>query len=301
MVSAAHARPKGTPRAKRWLVVVGILLAVLILWWRAGDVRDVFGRQYEYEEDLTIDLDGSGSLTVNASLAALSALRGLDVDPLGQSVDRDRIRTLYESGVTRVKSVPRPWRRRGRQFVQINLEFDDVRKLNQAAPLSWSAYQLGQEGGQHVFRQTVTASALKPGALKNVGWDGSEIVAFRLHLPSRILEHNARDLEKDEPTGIRRGNILSWEQHLADRLDSRPVTVQVRMESQSILYRTLFLFIGAFAAAVLTLAGLIWWTIRRGTDPDESNPKLQIPNTNQLESPTPNAMDSNQRSERGSN
>jgi hypothetical protein len=275
MVSAAHARPKGRPRAKRWLVVVGILLAVLILWWRAGDVRDVFGRQYEYEEDLTIDLDGSGSLTVNASLAALSALRGLDVDPLGQSVDRDRIRTLYESGVTRVKSVPRPWRRRGRQFVQINLEFDDVRKLNQAAPLSWSAYQLGQEGGQHVFRQTVTASALKPGALKNVGWDGSEIVAFRLHLPSRILEHNARDLETDEPTGIRRGNILSWEQHLADRLDSRPVNVQVRMESQSILYRTLFLFIGAFAAAVLTLAGLIWWTIRRGRD--QEDPPLNDP------------------------
>ena len=269
MVSAAHARPKGRPRAKRWLVVVGILLAVLILWWRAGDVRDVLGRQYEYEEDLTIDLDGSGSLTVNASLAALSALRGLDVDPLGQSVDRDRIRMLYESGVTRVKSVPRPWRRRGRQFVQINLEFDDVRKLSQAAPLSWSAYQLGQEGGQHVFRQTVTASALKPGALKNVGWDGSEIVAFRLHLPSRILEHNARDLEKDEPTGIRRGNILAWEQHLADRLDGRPVTVQVRMESQSILYRTLFLFIGAFAAAVLTLAGLIWWTVRKGSDQQE--------------------------------
>ena len=271
MVSAAHARPKGRPRAKRWLVAVGILLAVLILWWRAGDVRDVFGRQYEYEEDLTIDLDGSGSLTVNASLAALSALRGLDVDPLGQSVDRDRIRTLYESGVTRVKSVPRPWRRRGRQFVQINLEFDDVRKLSQAAPLSWSAYQLGLEGGQHVFRQTVTASALKPGALKNVGWDGSEIVAFRLHLPSRILEHNARDLEKDEPTGIRRGNILEWEQHLADRLDGRPVTVQVRMESQSILYRTLFLFIAAFAAAVLTLAGLIWWTIRRGSDQEEES------------------------------
>jgi hypothetical protein len=269
MVSAAHARPKGTPRAKRWLVVVGILLAILILWWRAGDVRDVFGRQYEYEEDLTIDLDGSGSLTVNASLAALSALRGLDVDPQGQSVDRDRIRTLYESGVTRVKSVPRPWRRRGRQFVQINLEFDDVRKLNQAAPLSWSAYQLGQEGGQHLFRQTVAASALKPGALKSVGWDGSEIVAFRLHLPSRILEHNARDLEKDEPTGIRRGNILAWEQHLADRLDGRPVTVQVRMESQSILYRTVFLFVGAFTAAVLTLAGLIWWTIRKGSDQEE--------------------------------
>lgn len=269
MISAAPARPKGPPRAKRWFVVVGILVAGLILWWRAGDVRDVFGRQYEYEEDLTIDLDGSGSLTVNASLAALSALRGLDVDPLAQSVDRDRIGALYESSVTRVTSVPRPWRRRGRAFVQINLEFDDVRKLNQAAPLSWSTYQLGQENGQHVFRQLVTTSALKPGSLKNVGWDGSEVVAFRLHLPSRILEHNARDLEKDEPTGIRRGNILAWEQHLADRLDGRPLTVQVRMESQSILYRTLFLFAGAFTAAVLTLGGLIWWTVRKGADAEE--------------------------------
>jgi hypothetical protein len=281
MVSTAHARPTGTPRAKRWFAVLAILVAVLILWWRAGDVRDVFGRQYEYEEDLTIDLDGSGSLTVNASLAALSALRGVDVDPLGQTVDRDRIRMLYESDVTRVKSVPRPWRRRGRQFVQINLEFDDVRKLHQAAPLSWSIYRLGQEGGQHVFHQTVSASALKPGALKNVGWDGTEIVAFRLHLPSRIVEHNARDLEQDEPTGIRRGNILAWEQHLADRLDGRPVTVQVRMESQSILYRTFFLFVGAFAAAVLTLAGLIWWTIRKGSDQEESglnDPTIQPSN-----------------------
>ncbi len=266
MVSAAHARPSGRSRAKRRLVLSGLLLAVVILWWRAGDVRDVFGKQYEYEEDLTIGLDGAGTLTVNASLPALAALRGLDVDPQAQSVDRDRVRAFYESSVTRVASVPRPWRRRGRQFVQVNIEFDDVRKLSEAAPLSWSRYELTPEGSQHRFRQTVTASALKPGTLTKVGWDGSEIVAFRLHLPSRILEHNARDLEKNEPTGIRRGNILGWEQHLSDRLDGRPVTVEVRMDSQSILYRTLFLFAGAFGAAVLTMAALIWWTMRKGKD-----------------------------------
>jgi hypothetical protein len=39
------------------------------------------------------------------------------------------------------------------------------------------------------------------------------------------------------------------------------------MESQSILYRTLWLFAGAFTAALLTIAGLIWWTIRRGAPP----------------------------------
>ena len=266
MVSAAHARPSGPPRAKRWILLAGILLAILFLWWRAGDVRDVFGRQYEYEEDMTLGLDGSGTLTINTSLAALAALRGLDVDPQATSVDRDRIRALYESAVTRVTSVPRPWRRRGRLFVQINIAFDDVRKLNQAAPLAWSRYELAPQDGRHVFHQTVEASALKPGTLKNVGWDGKEIVAFRLHLPSRILHHNARDLESNEPTGIRRGNILAWEQHLADRLDGRPVAVEVIMDSQSILYRTLFLFAGAFAAAVLTLVGLIWWTMRRGKE-----------------------------------
>ena len=62
-------------------------------------------RQYEYEEDLTIDTGGAGTLTINASLAALNALRGLDVDPLATSVDRDRIRALYESNGVRVTSV----------------------------------------------------------------------------------------------------------------------------------------------------------------------------------------------------
>ena len=34
------------------------------------------------------------------------------------------------------------------------------------------------------------------------------------------------------------------------------------MDSQSILYHTLFLFAGAFTAAVLTLVLLIWWTMQ---------------------------------------
>jgi hypothetical protein len=271
MVSAAHAQRARTSHAKRWVVGVVLLAAVLAWWFRPGVVRDLFGRQYEYEEDLTIDVDGSGTLTINASLAALSALRGLDVDPLASSVDRERIRALYGSNVVRVISVPRPWRRHNRQFVQINLEFDDVRRLHEAPPLGWSRYELTPQNGQHVFRQIVGPSALKPGTLKNVGWDGKEIVAFRLHLPSRILEHNSRDLEKNEPTGIRRGNILAWEQHLADRLDGKPVTIEVRMDSQSILYRTLFLFAGAFAAAVLTLVLLIWWTMRRGSPETEDS------------------------------
>ncbi len=109
-----------------------------------------------------------------------------------------------------------------------------------------------------VYRQNLAGSAMRPGTLQNVGWTGGELVAFRLHLPSRIVYHNARDLETNETSDIARGNILSWEQHLTDRLDGRPISIEVRMDRQSILHRTLWLFAGAFAAAVLLIVALIW-------------------------------------------
>jgi len=47
-----------------------------------------------------------------------------------------------------------------------------------------------------------------------------------------------------------------------------PVEIRVEMESQSILHRTLWLFVGAFLAAVALLAALIWWAMRKA--PEES-------------------------------
>jgi hypothetical protein len=105
--------------------------------------------------------------------------------------------------------------------------------------------------------------------LQNVGWTGGELVAFRLHLPSRVVYHNARDLETNETSSIARGNILSWEQHLTYRLDGRPISIEVKMDRQSILHRTLWLFAGAFAAAVLLIVVLIWLTMRKGAKEDD--------------------------------
>jgi hypothetical protein len=42
------------------------------------------------------------------------------------------------------------------------------------------------------------------------------------------------------------------------------VVIAIRMSSQSILHRTLWLFAGAFGAALLTLGAIIWWTVRKG-------------------------------------
>jgi hypothetical protein len=42
------------------------------------------------------------------------------------------------------------------------------------------------------------------------------------------------------------------------------VTIQVAMDAQSILYRTLWLFAGAFGAAVLLLVTIVWLIRRKG-------------------------------------
>jgi hypothetical protein len=249
------------------------LATLVVVAAAAGCSSGFFGKKYEYEEDVTLALDGSATIVINASIPALVALRGIDhgVDR-SVRVDRNRIRAAYESPVTRVTRVSRPWNRAGRRFIQIRVETDDIRKLSSVAPFSWSKYELTPGQDQTVFHQTVGPSAFKPGTLPNVGWQGSEIVAFRLHLPSQIRHHNSRSLEKDEPLEIQRGNILGWEQHLADRLDGRPIAIHVEMDSRSILYTTLWLFAGSFAAAVALIALLLWLTVRRGAKESTTTP-----------------------------
>jgi hypothetical protein len=97
----------------------------------------------------------------------------------------------------------------------------------------------------------------------NVGWDGSELVAFRLHLPSKIPFHNSPSRQ------IERGNILVWEETLADRQRGDPIDIQVQMEAQSILSRTLLLFGGTVVAAFATLGGVVWWVARRGRNEED--------------------------------
>jgi hypothetical protein len=237
------------------------------------------GTEYEYEEDLTLSLDGSATLVVNASIPALVLLRGLplDSDPRTR-VDqlREQVRGAYASDVTRVGRISM-WTRHGRRFVGIHIAVTDVRKLRPLAPFSWASFDLHEAGEQFVFRETLSRPSTAGSSIAASGLTGNEIVAFRLHLPARIRFQNSRYLDRDESRPAARGNILTWEQRLADRLQGQPIAyaedrtpdvMEVRMDRQSILYRTLWLFGIAFAAALIVLAGLIWLTMRRGTPPD---------------------------------
>src|SRR5262249_45218337 len=161
---------------------------------------------------------------VNGSIAALDALRGAPFDPApAAAIDRAAIRSYFSTPRSRVGAVS-TFRRSGRRFVHVRLEVDDMRRLSEAPPFAWSSYRFAQEGNRYVYRQTVGRSARRP--VGTVGWNGAELVAFRLHLPSKIAWHNM-------PANLLRGNILVWEQSLQDRLRGVPLFMEARIQTQS--------------------------------------------------------------------
>ena len=105
-------------------------------------------RQYEYEEELYVSLDGSATVYVNGSVAALDALRGagLNTSPAAR-VNRDAVRAFYTSPATHVTWV-RESRRNGRRFVHVRLDVDDLTQLSAAKPFAWSSYAFRRDGDE---------------------------------------------------------------------------------------------------------------------------------------------------------
>jgi hypothetical protein len=219
-------------------------------------------QEYEYEEEIYLRLDGSATVNVNASVASLVALRGVDLptDPKAR-LDRDRVRALFSvSGAAPPRLTLS--RRDGRRFVHVSLDVPDVRQLQRQRMFAWSTYRFERESDSFVYRQRVGAPEHQ--STVGTGWTGTEMVVFKMHIPSEIPYHNAPSRQTE------RGNILRWEQPLTARLKGEPLDVEVRMESESILYSTLLLFGLTIVAAAITFAVVIWWVVRRGRDSEEA-------------------------------
>lgn len=213
-------------------------------------------RKYEYEEEVYVDLDGSATVYVNAAVPALVALRGLDLplDPRAR-LDNGDVRAVFETAVSHVANLSTS-RRDGRRYVHVRVDVQDIRRLGEAAPFAWSTYAWDVSGETAEYRQYVGEGAGR--AVGDVGWTGHELVAFRLHLPSRVTFHNAPSRQ------ILRGNIIVWEQPLPQRLEGVPVDIDVRMDSDSILENTLSLFAVMILLVALTFGGFIWFIRSRG-------------------------------------
>ena len=217
-------------------------------------------RQYEYEEEMYLSLDGSATIYVNSSIAALNALRGTSFDARPRArIDREAVRQYFttpSTRVTRVTHVPPP-----RPAVSSTSASRPTTcaRLARAGPFAWSSYSLAQPGETVVYKQAVAGGAASPRTQdRTADWTGDELVAFRIHVPSVVEYHNAG------PGNLRRGNIVVWEQSLQDRLRGEPLELEVRMQPQSILYRTLILFASMLAAVAVLFGVVIWRVVRAG-------------------------------------
>ena len=191
---------------------------------------------------------------VHGSIPALDALRGAAFNPDPQvPVDCEAVRLFYttpvyarrlDHGIAPQRSAIRARPAGGRRHRPAG-RGHAVRLV----PLRSSAHGLAVSVYAGDWRR-----GRRPAS--SPGWSGREIVAFRLHLPSKIDYHNAG------ASNLRPGNILVWEQKLTDRMNGVPLLIDARMQTQSILYTTLSLF-GITCVAVALMFGIVIVVVRR--------------------------------------
>src|SRR4029078_409401 len=95
----ARAHSALPPRSARSTLSALCLLCALCAAACSGSLF----RQYEYEEDVYLALDGAATVYVNSSIAALNTLRGTTFDATPATrVDTDAVRAYFTTADTRV-------------------------------------------------------------------------------------------------------------------------------------------------------------------------------------------------------
>jgi hypothetical protein len=243
-------------RAKQLKWAAAIIMVVLAIAGGLLGLRSPMLHQYEYQEDVYLSLNGSAIVYVTASIPALVALHGMDlpVDP-SAPVDRVKLRALFSGPGVTASSISM-WRRHGRRFASVRVDTADVRRLSEALPFERCTFEFARSKTGYRFVEHVGPAATLP--VGRVGWSGDELVGYRWHIPSKIDSHNTLEVN------FLRGNILVWEQSLAARQAGVPLRMDVDMQPQSILYRTLWLFGLSAASAMAVVVLFLWWIVRKG-------------------------------------
>jgi len=210
---------------------------------------------YEYEHELWLRVDGSGSVNVSGRPALWTAFKSLPLDPQGDpEAIKQAARELFErSGleVTRVTLTTR----RGQRYLFVSADFRDVNRISYTPAFPDLRVGLRREAG----RLQLDGSWQRPlDALPGGEQDKDGLMTVRFHLPSKVYGHRRAAF------GVERGNILGWLQQTAAAIDGGRLEFGAEMDERSILSSTLMLFVGAVVLAMLLLAVGLWALVRRG-------------------------------------
>ena len=226
---------------------------------------------YEYEHELWVRVDGSGTVNVTGRPELWTAFKGIAV-PGDEDGARAAVLQLFEGSGLRVRRVTIT-SRGGRRYLFVSADFDDVNRLGGTAAFPDLRLALRPDGERLRLEGTW---APPPAASRGAPADDGQM-AVRFHLPSKVYEHrNAMD-------GVERGNIVGWRQDVRAALAGGTLDVGALIDRRSILMSTVGLFAAAIAVALAMLGGLIFWVRRRGAritsayGPPPGNPPPRAP------------------------
>jgi hypothetical protein len=210
---------------------------------------------YEYEHEIWLRVDGSGTVNVTGRPALWTAFKSLPLEAQGDpdELKRKASELFARSGLS-VKRVTLTTKR-GERYLFVSADFRDVNRISYTPAFPDLRVGVRREGG----RLILDGSWQRPlDALAGGEHDREGLMAVRFHLPSKVYGH------KNAAFGVERGNILGWPQETAAALDGGRLEFGAEMDERSILFSTVMLFVGAVVLAVLLLAAALWAVVRRG-------------------------------------
>lgn len=210
---------------------------------------------YEYEHEIWLNVDGSGTVNVTGRPALWTAFKSLPLDANGDpDALKQAARALFERSGLQVKRVTLTTRR-GQRYLFVSADFRDVNRISYSPAFPDLRVGLRREAG----RLQLDGSWQRPlEALPGGEQDRDGQMAVRFHLPSKVYGH------RRAADGVGRGNILGWRQETAQALDGGRLEFGAEMDERSILSSTVMLFAGAVVLAVVLLALALWAVVRQG-------------------------------------
>ena len=210
---------------------------------------------YEYEHEIWVKVNGSGTVNVTGRPELWAAFKGV---PFSAELEEDTLRAqardlVERSGLT-VKRVT-VTHRGGRPYLCVSADFGDVNALNGTPAFPDLKLGLHPEGDKLRLR----ASWARPTGAQTAPRQTDGVMAVRFHLPSKVYGHgNAMD-------GVERGNIVGWRQEVKQALAGGTLAdMWALIDSRSILVSTLALFGVAIVLALAIMATGLYWVLRRG-------------------------------------
>lgn len=201
---------------------------------------------YEYEEEVYLEVDGSGEIRMSGSTDVVGALHGLSETSV------ETASNLFEGQGVEILSAFETERER-RKFVHVEARFSDWESLCGLPVFRDRRCRL--ERGEEGLALELSLPSPRVKALERI--DPQALLALRYHFPSTIRHHNsAGDVE--------RGNILAWKRTLREHFAGRPLELAVRFDRRTILAATVRVMGLALALVLGSIATALFVMVRKG-------------------------------------